>query len=582
MNRNSNIKQIFNNLFIIHLFLNITHCLCQIASGYIAGNFLDSIAVSCNSLINPINTLIVSIAAIYSSAGEILCGKYMGIGDKKSINKTFTNSIMLSIITGLLLTILCIIFSKDIIIFLKASSEMIDAASIYFNGFSIGIIAYIMMPVLVNFLHMENEGKYITASVILLTVFYCLFGYLFIKVLNLSYFGFGLTNSLSNICTVLFLLIKIIKNRNQISFDIKCFNLSLSKQIFILGFSSGTAGAMIGFRNILLNTVLFDTGGSIAVAARSIFVNSSTLNDAIVTSILQSTTMIASVCIGEKNRDDLNSIIKYLIDTILPIYSLFVIFQIGISKYICPFFSNDPKCIELAINATMLYLPSTIIEMFSDVIISLYLILGYKKFVNGFNISHCILIHIFYTLITKSLLGVYSVFTGYLFTEILSIAIIFIFIIIINKRLPKRISDIIPIKDSSIKVIKFNKTFSNFKNITNISKNVSEFLSMHNIDHRRSYFSGLFIEEMCANIFERGFNKKNNDNKRIDLFVSVDNDEINIRIRDNSIAFDPTSSSIIFNPDDPCKNIGLRIVSKLSKEMSYQNVFGFNNMIIKI
>lgn len=582
MNGNSNIKQIFKSLFIIHLFLNITNCLYSIASGYIAGNFLDSIAVSCNSLINPINTIIISIATIYSTAGEILCGKSMGIGDKKSINKTFTNSIILSLVTGLVLTTICIIFSKNIVVLLKASSEMVEAASIYFKGFSIGIIAYIIMPVLVNFLHMENEGKYITASIIFLTLSYCLFGYIFIKVLDLSYFGFGLTNSLSKIVTVLFLLIKIVSNRNQISFDISSLDISLSKQIFTLGFSSGTAGIMIGIRNIFLNTILIETGGTIAIAARSIFLSSGTINDAIITSILQAVTMIASVCVGENNSDDLKEIIKYLIKVIIPVYIVIIVFQMFVSKYICSFFSNDLICVELATIATNLYLPSTVFEMFSDVAISLYLILEYRNFVNIFNISHCILIHILFAYATKTLFGVYSVFAGYLFTEISCLILILLFIIKNNKKFPMSTKDIILESNNFHAILKYNKTISKYEDITYISKDISTFLTENNIDHRRSNLTGLFVEEMCTNIFEHGFTKKRITNKRIDLFVIIRNDDINIRIRDNSIAFNPTTRSIVFNPNDPCKNIGLRMVSKLSKEMTYQNVFGFNNMIIKI
>lgn len=206
MNKYSNIRKIFNNLFTTHLILNITSCLCSIASGYIAGNFLDSIAVSCNTLISPYISFSAGIASIIASGSEILCGKYMGTGDKKSINKVFTISVSLAVILGVTATIVSLVFSIPIISFFGAKDEILAPANIYFNAFSLGSITYLLMPALITFLHMENDGKSVTISVIILTVTYVLSGYLLIKVFNLSYFGLGLTNTISRISATLYLI----------------------------------------------------------------------------------------------------------------------------------------------------------------------------------------------------------------------------------------------------------------------------------------------------------------------------------------------------------------------------------------
>lgn len=579
---NSNIEKIFNKLFISHLFLNITNCLCNIASGYIAGNLLNSIALSCSSIVNPFNSIIFGISTIHSSAGEILCGKYMGIGDKKAINKTFSNVVITTLLAGIIITIFSLTFTKPLLLLLGASSEILDAALSYFRAYSLGISFIILMPVLVSFLHMENQGTYVTISVVLLALSYALFGFFFIKILNLSYFGFGLTNTCSQLITVIFLLFRIVKCKNQISFDIKEFDLKFIGNMYTLGFSAGTAGMMIGFRNIILNKTLMQTGGVIALAGYSVCVSSICIIDALITSVLQTCIMISSICVGERNIDDLKSLVKYLFSKVWPIFLIIMSLQFVSTRIICSFFSNEIDVVLTASKISRIYLPSTILEILSDALISIYTILDYKKFASFFNAMHCFIVHCLFIFLFKSIIGEYAVFLGYIVTEITCFIILMIFVTIKQKRVPHNSADLIITNNDFVDVIKYQTTINDINQVVNISEDITNYCLKNNIDSRRSKLSGLFIEEMIVNIFEHGFTKKNVKDKKIDVFLLIENNNITVRIRDNSIAFDPTSRSIIFNPLDPCKNIGLRMVSKLSNEMTYQSVFGFNNMIIKI
>lgn len=581
MQNTSNIKKMFKSLLIIQLFLNIVHCLCEITSGYIAGNFLDSIAVSCNSLINPYSNFIVGIATIFSTASEILCGKYMGVGDKKQINKTYTNAVSLALILGIIITFVSIALSGPIIQ-LMAGPEIYEEARLYFIAYSLGTVSCILMPILANFLHMENEGKYVTASLVVLTVSYICFGCLLIKVLNWSYFGFGLTNSLSVFVTTLFLLIRIIKNKDQISFDVSLFDIKQIKEMLILGFPAGTAGMMIGLRNAFTNGILMEEGGVVAVAARSVMGSCGCIVDAFVTSTISAIVMISSVCVGEKNKDELVNVVRYFFGKVLPFFIVIVMIHTLATNLIVGFYTKDIEVAKLGITVTKIYYHSTVLEIVSDTLISIYTIYGYKKFVNIFNACHCFIIHTLFAFVFKNILGVYSVYIGYIFTEITCLILIFAYISYKNKKFPSSFEELILGKENFEAVAKYNKTISEANEIVNISKGIQDFLEENGIDHRRASMSGLLVEESAANIFEHGYTKKDVEVKRVDIFVMSENDKVNIRIRDNSLSFNPTTRTVIFNPEDPCKNIGIRVISKLSDEITYQNLFGFNNLIIKI
>ena len=46
------------------------------------------------------------------------------------------------------------------------------------------------------------------------------------------------------------------------------------------------------------------------------------------------------------------------------------------------------------------------------------------------------------------------------------------------------------------------------------------------------------------------------------------------------VPFDPKSKLKIVDTEDPVKNIGIKLVSKLAKEMNYQTTFGMNVLTI--
>ena len=89
------------------------------------------------------------------------------------------------------------------------------------------------------------------------------------------------------------------------------------------------------------------------------------------------------------------------------------------------------------------------------------------------------------------------------------------------------------------------------------------------------------MEEMAGNIVEHGFNK---DNKKhsVDTRVVYKDGDVVLRLRDDCKPFDPEQRQKIADPGDPVKNIGIRMVFKISKKVEYQSLLGLNVLTIRI
>jgi LytS/YehU family sensor histidine kinase len=89
------------------------------------------------------------------------------------------------------------------------------------------------------------------------------------------------------------------------------------------------------------------------------------------------------------------------------------------------------------------------------------------------------------------------------------------------------------------------------------------------------------MEEMAGNIIDHGFVK---DKKKhsVDVRVVHKGNEVILRLRDDCVPFDPGERSKMTGSEDPVKNIGIRMIYKMAKEVQYQNIFGLNVLTMRI
>ncbi|MCR5775323.1 MAG: hypothetical protein K6G42_09595 [Lachnospiraceae bacterium] len=63
--------------------------------------------------------------------------------------------------------------------------------------------------------------------------------------------------------------------------------------------------------------------------------------------------------------------------------------------------------------------------------------------------------------------------------------------------------------------------------------------------------------------------------------IIVEKDSVRLRLRDNCKPFNPKEYAEMLT-DDTENNIGIRIVSKLAKEINYSGLFNMNQLMIDI
>ncbi|MBR5098452.1 MAG: hypothetical protein IK091_04435, partial [Spirochaetales bacterium] len=68
----------------------------------------------------------------------------------------------------------------------------------------------------------------------------------------------------------------------------------------------------------------------------------------------------------------------------------------------------------------------------------------------------------------------------------------------------------------------------------------------------------------------------------VDIRVAKKNDELILRLKDDCVKFDPAARKDMLDPEDPAKNIGIRMVYGMTDKIEYHNILGLNVITIRI
>ena len=152
------------------------------------------------------------------------------------------------------------------------------------------------------------------------------------------------------------------------------------------------------------------------------------------------------------------------------------------------------------------------------------------------------------------------------------------------KRAPKTLEDLTSIPDSfgAPTSDRLDITVRSITDVETVSEQVIRFCSDHGVDERRSYLSGLALEEMSGNAVLHGFTKDRKKHHSVDIRVMLKGDDILLRQRDDCVPFNPEDRARLLDPEDKIRNIGIRLVFGTAKDIHYQNLLGLNVLTIHI
>lgn len=580
-NGSSVITKMYWKIFPAQYFSLVTTFLCNFINGLIIGNYLSSDSMAALGIVMPITIIISSLASIFASGAKIACGRLIGRNESDKIKNVYSCVVFLTLLLAIVSTLIVFNFADGISSLLGAKDELIELTSLYIKGLAIGFIPTMLVPNFMAFFQITNDNNISLVSAIVLTICNLTFSLLNVNVFNGGIFGMGLSTSLAQFCSMAFLIIYIKLKKKVLKFHRNYINRKDSVNIVKLGTPSALANVLYSIRNIVFNTQALSLAGTTAVSSLAILNTSCGIFDAF--NIAQGTVvvMLASIFAGEKDKESLKKLYKtsILFGLIIGFVKIAIICLFG--KQFVSLFGAEGVVYEESYRLYVLYSFAMPVNMITVTMLSIHQSLERVSFANVIYAINAVGVPLFCCFILAPSMGIDIVWASYTLAEIVVIVFMYIYPLF-KKKNPVKFEELFYLDSSFDDANKMSMTVKNIDDVVNVSKKVEEFCKAHNIDSKRSMMCGLCLEEIAGNVVEHGFTKSKRKNHSIEIFVQCDNDEVSMRIRDDAPYFDPRTKLGAYNPDDPCKNIGIRLVNEVAKDMNYQTYFDMNVLSVKL
>ncbi len=249
------------------VFMFIFKSIYTIVDGIFVARFVSADALAALNIVVPVIFLFIAISMMFGTGGSALVGYYLGRGKKASANRAFTLITLFAFCLMTVLTILALIFDKEICTFLGADTTLLPYARDYF------FILILFSPF--NVLQTIFECFFVTANrpslgFILNVIGGCLnivFDYIFILHCELGISGAAYATVLSWVLTSIVGLIFFTRNKAGLTFQKPYLHFSILWKSMFNGLSEMIGQLSQAVTTFIFNILMMKFFGSVGVAA---------------------------------------------------------------------------------------------------------------------------------------------------------------------------------------------------------------------------------------------------------------------------------------------------------------------------
>lgn len=252
MNKSNTLTQgpIFKSLFVFSLpmiILNLLQMLFHMTDTAILGVFSSDADVAavgaCGSLVSILTFVVMG----YSSAANVVISKRIGAQDKDGARRACGTAIVMGLLSGVLLMVIVLIFSRTFLTITNCQPEILDSADLYMKIYFLGMPITMLYNFIASILRASGDSVSPMVYMIISGILNVILNVLFVVVLKMTVSGVAIATVIANAVSLVLSIIKLSKDKDYCKIERK--NIKLFKEetleIFIIGIPSCIAA--LGF-----------------------------------------------------------------------------------------------------------------------------------------------------------------------------------------------------------------------------------------------------------------------------------------------------------------------------------------------
>lgn len=250
-------------IYIGQLFQNLYNSVDSIVIGQFVGtNELAAINACSN-----VSMLLVGFFMGLATGASVLYSRYYGARDYKNLHDAIHTTIMFSVIFGGTVAVLGVIFSPQLLVFLKCPEEAYEGALVYLRIYLIGLLFTSMYNVGSSILRAIGDSQSPFYYLVIASVTNIVLDLLFVVAFHMGIAGVAIATVFSQGLSVLLTMRKLMTADDRYRFRVRelSIDLRLLREIVGLGLPAAVQGCISGISNVYVQRYI-NGFGSYAIA----------------------------------------------------------------------------------------------------------------------------------------------------------------------------------------------------------------------------------------------------------------------------------------------------------------------------
>ena len=398
--------------------------LYTIIDGIFVGQGVGDSALAAVNIVMPFTIMLFGIATMFAVGGGDLVSKNIGSNNKNNAIKIFRQVFKFLLILSIAISLISIVFSKEIVKILGATDNLLQLSSTYLKYYSLFCIPNLIGIALNSFVRNDGRPKLAMVSTLSGAVTNIVLDYVFIFPLGLGIKGAAIATGLGQIVTIAILIPHFINGKGILKFG----NVRLEKQIikeFInIGFPSFFAEVSFSIIIFFMNLALVNYGGEIYLSSFAIINYITTNIYMVLLGLSLGVQPLLSYNYGAKKSTKMLKYYSITMKTALIINIVFISVCFVFGKSIISIFTSDPIISDLAYVGLNLINIAFIMVGFNLTSTVYYQAISIPKISNIFCIFRSILLLPISLFILSKLLGINGIWISLFFSELLTFIIL--------------------------------------------------------------------------------------------------------------------------------------------------------------
>lgn len=242
----------------------------------IVGNFTGAaktIAVAAVGANSPIVGLLLNLFIGIALGTNVIIATAIGKKDNDTVHKAVHTSIILSLIGGLLVTVLGELFIGNLLKMLNVPDEVFPYALLYIRIYLLGMPVILLYNFEAAIFRSIGETKTPLKALALSGVLNVLLNLFFVIVLKMTVNGVAIATVIANLISSLLLFVKLLHTEQIIRIkkqELK-FDFSVFRKIMQIGLPAGIQSAVFAVANIVIQSAINSLGTTVIAASSAAF-----------------------------------------------------------------------------------------------------------------------------------------------------------------------------------------------------------------------------------------------------------------------------------------------------------------------